>query len=165
MSTNLTKSQAYAIDEYNGVLHDTINGYLEGKVVLDNDKDRYILEIIREIDSIFESEQNRMHWQYSLELYVGVEDIIDNLQQYVGHKPAYTKATFDSSLAAEYARSPTSFILRLNLNTDAVDVIQLDTYDVSEVLINRDVVFNVISIYPVGHKYNPTDRILVDCVV
>jgi len=165
MNPILTETQAYSIDEYVHLMHDTINEYLQGKVVLDNDNDWSILQIIRGIDSIFESKKNRMHWKEPLELFVGVEDIIENIHEYVGTRLAYTKATFDTSLAEESARSPIAFILRLSLKTDEVPIITLDTYDASEVLVNRDVIFNVVNIFPVGHESNPTKRTLVDCKV
>ena len=58
-----------------------------------------------------------------------------------------------------------SFILRLTVKTNEVPVIELDTFDCFEVLINRDVVFKVTNTLPIGHPSNPTSRTLVDCQV
>lgn len=165
MNPELTESQAYSIDEFYHLLHDTINGYLEGKIALDDEKDKSILQIIRDIDSIFASEHHYSWIKWPLELYVGVDDTIENLDKYVGEQRVYTIATLDDGFAEEYAKNSNSFILRLSIQTDEVPFFCLDTHSMSEVLINRGVVFDLANIYLAGHELNPTKRTLVDCIV
>ena len=165
MNQEPTESQMEeSISDYIDYMHETVNDYLAGKITL-NDDDWSVKQIIRGIDAIFATKKHLLHWKEPLILYVGIEDTIDNVQQYIGAQPAYTKATLDEYLAAEYARSPMSFILRLSLKTDEVPVIKMETYDMSEVLIDRNVYFHIVDIYPVGHELNPTQRNIVDCKV
>ena len=168
----LTDLEFCALSEYTSdmaPMSDPINGLLRGTIELDDSDQVLIKQYIKGIDSVFKKKELLVTWEEPIILFRGIDDTIENLDKYVGIQKAYVSTSINSEIAMLYADKKDSFILRLNINSLEVPIINMDDYTFchlnEEYLVDRNTEIVVLNIYPVGHISNPYRRIVVDCIV